>query len=336
MPEPCTFISPEGKQCPHWRAKNELFCKTHQGTNMDTMLENAAIGDEKTADQVRFEALLIENKALKERAAAATALALKLSKQLPAAAETQNSTLKTQNSPVDPEIEGARLAAELQGQKPQKPRGRKRKPTPAPDLPIEAEGHDIVVRRMQAAQETELALREQRRRDRRRRGLPADEGRVAIEVHLQRALDNDWSAVKDELGNDLREPGYVYRHIRTRDYDRNGQELPRDNQRLAMFKRNYGATIVKRPVYDSSGKKTGEEDWVSGLGVLVKYPVAEYAQRVIDNSPYGSFDAALDSQIDVLDNIAERENSAYGKRGGAVHVYAPEAEHGIDERIFQG
>ncbi len=248
---------------------------------------------------------------------------------------TRHSSLAPKSPVTDPEHEGARLASELLGEKPQKPVGRRQRPTPAPDMPREVEGHNIVVQRMQEAQEKELALRDQRRRERRRRGLPADEGRVAIEVHLQRSLDNDYSAVKDDLGNDCREPGYVYRHIRTYDLNPNGQKTEH-NRRLHMFKRNYGAEVVKRPVYDADGKQTGTEDWVTDLGVLVKYPIAEYAQRVIDNSPYGSFDAALESQIDVLDNMAERENSAYGKRGGAVHVYAPEPTDGIDERLLRG
>jgi hypothetical protein len=146
---------------------------------------------------------------------------------------------------------------------------------------------------------------------------------VAIEVHLQRPQDNDWSAVKDDQGNDCREPGYVYRHVRQYDLTPGGTKTPHD-RRLHIMKRNYGAEVVQQPVYDASGKQTGTKDWVTDLGVLVKYPVAEYAQRVIDNAPYGAFDGALATEMDTLDNLAQRENSRIGVRGGAIELVVPE------------
>lgn len=321
----CRFRDPDGTRCPRGRVPEQEFCLVHHKVSMETMQETNAVGSEKTADQLRQEAaalLAAENKSLKEKLAR-----LEEKARAGAAAGTEALAAAIAVPLPDPEVEGAKLAMERQGIETKSRLGKQKKAVPAPDLPREVEGHDIVVARMKEAQEAAFRDREKRRAERRRRGLPADEGRVPIEVHLQRPMDNDYSAVIDDMGNDCRESGYVYRHIRTYELNPNGSRQEVGSRRLHMFKRNYQAEVVQRPVYDAAGKKTGTEDWVTPLGVLVKYPIEEYAQRVIDHSPYGAFDAALDRQIDDLDNMVERENRASGRRGGVGQIIVPEG-HG--------
>jgi hypothetical protein len=326
----CRFTSPEGERCPLGRVTARDFCPHHQKVHMETMIETNAVGSEKTAEQMRTEAaalLVAENQALKQKLAALEARMTPVS-ATGAATATAAAGLGAVAAFADPETAGAKLAMERQGIETKSALGKQKKAERSADQPREVEGHDIVVARMKEAQEKALQEREKRRGERRRRGLPADEGRVPIEVHLQRPLDNDYSAVMDDMGNDCRESGYVYRHIRTYELNPNGSRQEVGSRRLHVFKRNYGAEVVQRPVYDSAGKDTGKtEDWTTPLGVLVKYRVEEYAQRVIDNSPYGAFDAALDRQIDDLDNMVQRENSASGRRGGVGQIIVPEG-HG--------
>ncbi len=356
--ERCRFIDDADAQCRNKRITNKTFCWDHQFAARAPKpepkpearglveAEDEYVGGPEIGEKLRAEALAAQLEEMRgeilrlKEAAAVSVAAISHQPSAVSAGLTADSLRLTAGAPAtpfsDPETQGARRAMERQGQPVPKPGGRRKKTVAAPDMPVEVEGHAEVVRRMKEAQEKAFEQREKRSRDRKRRGLPADEGRVPIEVYLQRPLDNDYSAVVDEYGNRCTEPGYVYRHIRMYDLNPDGSRQP-NPRRLHLFKRNYKAEVVKRPTYDSAGKRTGEEDWITPLGTLVRYPIDEYAQRVIDNSPYGAFDAAMDDTTASLDDMIERENSRIGVRGGVGQLVTTEGfgERSVDINQFE-
>lgn len=328
----CRFLV-DGAPCPAGRLLESPFCAEHQGADLQEVLEERAVGDAEVAQTMRAELAdrrmvdleqqvnrkLAQMEGLLTRAIAAMTPA---PDPPPAAAPAE-----------DPDLAAQRAALAAQGIRAAKPGKRKSKPTAA-DVPTESEAHLSVVNRLREAQEAAFREREARARERRLRGLPPDEGRFPVEVQLQRSRKTDYSEVVDDKGINHRQPGFVYRHIRDYDLNPDGSRQDLKGRRLWEFKRNHGAEVVMRPIYDSTGKQTGEEPWVTPLGTLVRYPVEEYAQRVIDHSPYGAFDAALNRQTADLADFVEKENSKSGYREGVGQLVVPD-EHGSQELRLQ-